>query len=381
MLKPNILYITSYYLDDVIDQRKSTPYISQAGQNKSEFMIKCLSVFANVNVWSNAWTSCKLMRYYKGFQSSVDPKIYYSDIIGWPVLNSLSCLISGMKYINRVIKESKINAIVFYNYRVETALLAKYAKRKYKIPIYIEFEDDFLNDCSIGRMKKRVFAKVEEWVMPCLDGAILVTSNLHQRVHCDSMIIRGAISKSGCKNVYSGPGGKIRILFASSLDEKRGGKIVLDALNYIDENFELIVTGRGELEEAFETTSDERVQYLGYLSYEMYLKELAKADICLCAQLMNDDFCAGCFPSKIFEFLSARKVVVSSAVSDVREVLGDTIIVYEQDDGEKLALALKKAIEICQNCEALQHYQEEVDKFVNDNAIEAVAERLQELLF
>ena len=37
-----ILYVTNYYLDDVVKQRHSEPYISQAGQNKGRYIMDML---------------------------------------------------------------------------------------------------------------------------------------------------------------------------------------------------------------------------------------------------------------------------------------------------------------------------------------------------
>ena len=42
-----ILYVTNYYLDDVVKQRHSEPYISQAGQNKGRYIMDMLRTGGN----------------------------------------------------------------------------------------------------------------------------------------------------------------------------------------------------------------------------------------------------------------------------------------------------------------------------------------------
>ena len=46
-------------------------------------------------------------------------------------------------------KKQKIDVIIFYNMRLENSKLALYAKKHFKIPIILQYEDGLTNDANI----------------------------------------------------------------------------------------------------------------------------------------------------------------------------------------------------------------------------------------
>ena len=374
----HILYITNYYLDDVIEQRHSKPFISQAGQNKSNYIMDVLKTGGNqVTVWSNAWTSSTSLRAYRGFRSKMNPNVYYADIIGVPFLNVWACRRSCKKFIKEYQKKEKIDAIVFYNMRLENAPVARWAKKKYGIPIILQYEDGLTQDANVGGMKKRIYEKLERKTLPQLDGAFLVKS--HIEVSGPSVVIRGAI-RDAQKREEKREGEKPTLLFASTLDRQRGIYCLLEALQYAKADFKLQITGRGEGEAAIQSCGDKRIEFLGFLDYETYQKVLQNADICINAQLAHHEFGNFSFPSKICEYLSERKLVVSSDVADAKEVLRDVAFVYEDDNPKKLAEAIDHAVAACQDEREKMKYQEEIENFVTENSMQKVAEKVNQLL-
>ncbi len=387
----NILYVTNYYLEDVIEQRHSKPCISQAGQNKGKYIIDMLEHGGNhVTVWSNAWTSSRSFRFYKGFQSKIDENIYYSDIVGIPGLNALMCLSSSKRFLKRYVKEHKIDIIVFYNMRLENSKLALYAKKHFNIPIVLQYEDGLTTDAHITGIKRRIYQNMEDKVLKELDGAFLVNSKI--QVPCPAVVIRGAIREQNfdaadkiaelsAAEMNAGTEEKIpTILFASTLDRQRGIEVVMEALKYTDAEFKLQITGRGDKEEFAKDSSDKRVEFLGYLDYETYQQKLREADICVNAQLAHHEFGNFSFPSKIFEYLSAGKLVISSDVADAEEALGDALLIYHKDDPKELAKMIEKAIEIRQSDKQRKLYQMKIADVIRENAIGRVAEKVNELL-
>lgn len=378
-----ILYVTNFYLSDVIRQRHSEPYISQAGQNKGQYIIDMLETGGNeVLVWSNAWTSSHSFRFYSGFQSEENPNIFYSDIIGIPGLNAYVCLASSKRFLKKLIRQKKIDAIVFYNMRLENSKLALYAKKHYHIPIILQYEDGLTNDAHIRGLKRAVYRNLEKKVLGQLDGAFLVNSRIE--VPCPSVVIRGAIrTEQGIRQDTGAEyeeGAAPRLLFSSTLDRQRGIGVLLEALAYTNENFVLTITGRGEGEEQIRQTGDQRIRFLGYLDYKSYRRELAETDICLNVQLSNHEFGNFSFPSKIFEYLSEGKLVVSSDVADAKDALGDTLILYEDDDPKQLAKAIDHAIAIEKDPKERMKYQNRIAAVVEQNLIQKVSERVNALL-
>ena len=375
----HILYIANYYLDDVIEQRNSKPFISQAGQNKSTYIIDMLKTGGNqVTVWSNAWTSSTSFKAYRGFRSKLNQDIYYADIIGVPFLNAWACQKSCKKFLKEYLKKEKIDAIIFYNMRLENAPVALWAKKKFGIPLVLQYEDGLTQDANVQGLKKKIYENIEKKTLPQLDGAFLVNSCIP--VPCPSVVIRGAIRDMKPERVEKEPKEVPTILFASTLDRQRGIDCLLEALAYTDAEFKLQITGRGEGEERIKNCTDERIEYLGFLDYETYGRVLHEADICVNAQLAHHEFGNFSFPSKICEYLSEHKLVVSSDVADAKEVLADVAFVYGEDNPKKLAEAIEQAVTVWQNEEEKMKYQERIELFLADNSIQKVAEKVNQLL-
>ncbi len=383
----NILYIANYYLEDVIDQRGAREFISQAGQNKSAYIIDMLKAGGNhVTVWSNAWTDSKSFRFYRGFQSVLDPDVYYSDIFGAPFFNVYCCKKSCKKFIERQQKRQQIDTIVFYNMRLENAPVARYAKKKFGIPIILQYEDGLTQDARVTGIKKKLYARMERKTLPELSGAFLVNSQIP--VCCPSVTIRGAIRKKRTSKKESSAGDnwgrhsgrRPVLLFASTLDRQRGIDVLLRALQYTTADFVLQITGKGEGLARVREFADERVEYLGYLDYEAYQDTLRNADICISAQLSHHEFGSFSFPSKICEYLSEGKLVVSSDVADAKTALSGIAFLYEDDDPQKLARALEQAIWTWQDETKYREYMSGIDRFIEENSMEKIAGEVNRLL-
>jgi len=61
-------------------------------------------------------------------------------------------------------------------------------------------------------------------------------------------------------------------------------------------------------------------------------------------QRMNDPISAVTFPSKIFSYLSAELLIISSEACGVRDILGNMCIYYQKDDPVSLATAMIQVI-------------------------------------
>ncbi len=374
----NILYIANYYLDDVIEQRNSAPYISQAGQNKSTYMIEMFRTGGNeVTVWSNAWTKSTSGKFYRGFQSKMDPQVYYADILGFPFLNVWTCKRSCKKFLRTMCKTKKFDAIVFYNMRLENAPVALWAKKKYGIPIYLQYEDGLTKDANVKGLKRYLYSRMEKRTLPELDGAFLVTSML--KVPCPSLVVRGAIRKQTAPERTCEKKTPV-LLFASTLDRQRGIEVLLEALKFTSEDFSLVITGRGDLESKVLGCKDQRVDFRGYLDFEEYKSLLKNADICINAQLSDAEFGNVSFPSKIYEYLSNGKMVVSSDVADAKTAIGDFSFIYETDSPKELARCVDEAISALKDPKTQLEYQKKIEQFVEDNSIKKMAQKAN-LLF
>lgn len=373
-----ILYLTNYYLEDVVEQRNCAPYISQAGQNKCSYMIRLFEEAKDrVIVWSNAWTNSKSFRFYRGFQSKLQNNVFYSDIMGAPFLNVWFCMHSCKQFVKKIQRTHKIDAIVCYNMRLENAFVALWAKKKWNIPIILQYEDGLTKDENVNGIKKILYCNMERRTIPMLDAAFLVNSKM--TLECPTMVIRGVVTDESITSERENK--EIpTILFAGSLDEQRGIRVLLKALEYTGEAFQLLISGRGELEDIVRDSKDSRVEYVGYLDYKTYKKVLSDADICINAQRENTSFSEYSFPSKISEYISNHKLVVSSNVADAKNVLDNLAFIYENDDPKLLAKKIEEAIGVWKDDTLYQIYQKRIQDYINENSIGNMGVQLNHFL-
>lgn len=374
MAEKNILYIGYYYNNDVIEQRNSGPYISQAGMNKMNFLRKVFQQAGyHTYIFSNAWTNSRSFRRYKGFWSKEDPDVYYAGIFGAPILNSLSCIRSGKQFIRRFMKTNTLDYVVFYNMRLETSALARYIQRKYNVPIILEYEDGLETDTNNSKWKRRFYAHLEKKIRKSINGAIIVNSILREKLRCPYMVSRGGTMQKDGTMPSPAVSDTKKFLFASTLDEQRGLPVLLKAMRYFKTDCKLYITGRGELEHTLCDIEDPRIEYLGYLSYEEYQKVLKEADICICAQRAKASFGQVSFPSKIFEYISEHKLVITSDVADAMDYLKYVALVYTEDDPIRLAECMQKAIDIYNNSKKRDYYAQQIETCIKENSVEATA--------
>lgn len=339
-----IIYLNNYLNSEIMEIRKNKNTFSQAANNKILGIKEALiSNGCNVKILSSAITNNKSGKYYK--KKNIDD-VTYCGIIDLPLINTVSSIIFLYMEIKKISKKYKIDNIIFYNFKPEVAWAAWLAKLTLKIPIIVEYEDGYSEVNGISRVKKIIFNYTEKFVKKRIDGAILVTSKVEDRYKdIPSVVVRGVSNATILKMKKNKKGNeKIRLMFSGGLDEERGIKVLLESLNYTSNDFELIISGRGPLEELIKNNNDKRIKYLGFIEYNEMINYMVNSDILINAQLSNNSFGSVSFPSKIFEYISTGNIIISSNVSDVDSFANDAMCIYNADNSKELAMRIDEAI-------------------------------------
>lgn len=174
----------------------------------------------------------------------------------------------------------------------------------------------------------------------------------------------------------------VHLLYSGSLDRTRGVDLLLAALPLLTETgWHLHITGAGPLEKeaaalAAEPRWQGRVTFHNTLPSSDYSSLIGRCHVGLNCQRPSDPISDVTYPSKIFSYLSAGLLVLSSRASDVPVVCGDACIYYEAETPASLAEAIHRVV---------QHYAElsrpeEADKLAALYGIEGTAKRLTQLL-
>lgn len=106
-----------------------------------------------------------------------------------------------------------------------------------------------------------------------------------------------------------------RFMYSGILEQVTGVDLLLEAFSGMNGNDkELWISGKGSLYKLVSeyTKKDLRIHYLGMVRYEEYLEKLKKADVLINPRNMNLPENENNFPSKIMEYISTGKTIVST---------------------------------------------------------------------
>jgi len=338
----NIVYLNNFLSMSSVKARNNERVYSQAANNKITGVLKSLQAAGHhVTVVSNGFVNRKNGKKYIRMEETYEgAKVIYSPILDIPFINSISSAFYMYKEIKRLHKKRKIDNIIFYNYKIEAAWPALLAKKMLHIPITVEHEDEFLSMEIKGIIKKAMYTLTERVIIKEVDSAIVSNSELKAAYSVPVAVVRGVVDMPfymECRQQTKRKSEKPVILYSGGLDHERGIDVLLESLGFLDEDCRVVVTGKGRI-----STSDKRVEFLGFVSHEDVKKYMRNADILVQCQLVNSDFSSGSFPSKLFEYIATGNLVVSSDIRDVREFAGDAFLYYENDDPRELARILKE---------------------------------------
>ncbi len=155
-------------------------------------------------------------------------------------------------------------------------------------------------------------------------------------------------------------GGPLRVGYAGWVTLQRGIDLVLELLKSMkDEDVQFLFKAWGPGEddalgaiEKHNAQSKHKLQYLGKISHEKSLNEVAKSDVCLCIldpSVVNFRYS---YPIKLFEYMAAGKVVIASDTPAIREVIEDGTCGFLIDNSvDSLREALKNVALMNENGE------------------------------
>jgi glycosyltransferase involved in cell wall biosynthesis len=111
----------------------------------------------------------------------------------------------------------------------------------------------------------------------------------------------------------------------------------------------LEITGKGPTLDALTTLAIDgqfpRVTVHGRMTDQEYRAVVSRCQIGLALKPVNGPLAQTTFPSKVVELASAGLLVITTDISDVREVLGDGAVYLRRDDPKELVEALRRAVE------------------------------------
>ena len=142
---------------------------------------------------------------------------------------------------------------------------------------------------------------------------------------------------------HPGGSGRPSVFFCGRHEERKGLRVLIDALAHIDADIEVLIAGEGPDTAALRdrASADDRVIWLGRISDEEKFARLRASDV-FCAPSLGGES----FGVVLIEAMAAGATVVASALDGYRNVATDDVdsLLVPPDDPVALAGALMRAI-------------------------------------
>lgn len=149
---------------------------------------------------------------------------------------------------------------------------------------------------------------------------------------------------------------EVTALMAGTIDTDTGADLLCEAIRGLRDaappwarHLSVVVTGKGpgleRLEALAASGAAPRVEVRGRLSDADYRAVLHDADVGLALKLNDGPYAHTTFPSKVVEFASEGLLVITTAISDVEQVLGDGARYLRVDDPRQLQELLREVVE------------------------------------
>jgi glycosyltransferase involved in cell wall biosynthesis len=202
---------------------------------------------------------------------------------------------------------------------------------------------------------------------PLIQGAILAHPSLSERLspRIPKILVPGFYIPRQNQQTPISTGVDTRFVYAGSLDVPRGVDLLLDAIPLLPETgWRLDITGSGPLESrvkliACHPSFKRRVVFHSVLDAEAHSYLLAESHVGLNLQRSSNPISQVTFPSKLFSYLSAGLLVISSRASEVEAILKKACLYLSQETPEALADLMIRQISL----EPRQLHFAELDQF------------------
>ena len=252
------------------------------------------------------------------WQEIMQPDITYKNrqisYVNLPGYRNLSKKNNFRKMLRSIIKERDGQPLIIISYNA---------------PNWVE---DVFSGSDIRSQFTRIYLIAEGVVPKGADGYIFLSYNFFKRyIYSDKKLhLDGAVYPKVSRQFLqktTDPKRKTIFLYSGFLDKWSGIKTLLDAMALIKrDDFELWISGASDLTEfAKSAQKDKRIKYLGLLTEDQLHDTYQVANVFLNPRPVDKLINQGSFPSKLFDYLSWKKPIISTWTDglspEYREVL------------------------------------------------------------
>lgn len=345
--------------------------------------------FVYVSAPSVGWfpKNCKKIRI-KGFtkNSNYHPINYSTTYLG----STFSKARALKNEISKIIKTIDLDkykiCLVSCELHLPYLKCAEYLKRKYPNSVTVQFVPDLpeFNNRSSGRiynyLKSINCKKIKQLRTKYIDKYVLFSKPMVNALglakHNNWIVNEGIASDNSCFEKLESDGLK-HVVFIGKLDKRNGVDLIKGTAALFESRKDIVFDFYGI--QASDGISDElllnrpNICVHGFVKPSKILSILNSSDVLLSPRYPNEEYTKYSFPSKIFDYLSSHKPIVSFKLDCYPQELNDILIYPKDISVDSLAESINHAL-------SLKTYNTKpVDDFLLNYSKEKVVKKVMEL--
>ncbi len=345
------VYYLGYY--DIAENKAENRNYFLSATNKMTYIISAIcSLGYEVEVVSASQT-----RNNRSYDGHVVPlgensslRLFKTKSWGGFFKKAISVLYTKHQYYNYLLKTVKKDDLVLVYHSLPYAKFLKRLKNKTGCRLVLEVEEIY-SDVN----GKKCDYKKEKKAFLSADAFVFSTELLNEKLNTEDKphtVIYGTY-KVEPQIQNKTDDGKVHIVYAGTLDPRKGGAVAaVAAAEFLDENYHIHILGFGsqqnkdQLQNEIERVSKLsgcKVTYDGLLSGDEYIRFLQSCHIGLSTQNPTAAFNDTSFPSKILSYMSNGLRVVSIRIPVIENAAIDQFMhYYDEQNAFKISEAIKK---------------------------------------
>lgn len=279
------------------------------------------------------------------------------------LLKHLTRFISCLALVTPLIKKNRIEWIFVHGVHspfLFFSLLAQLRGIRFAVVLTDPPGVVLATDSMLAKLMKRLDLNIVRWILQRSDAVVALAPELVQRLapKTPALVFPGILESvfrnenTGDKNIIAAPdkSAPFVIVYAGGLNKAYGVDRLIDAVLGLPSDVKVLLKffGRGDqLPRIIETSQKNyRIQYGGFLESKDLIPELYSADLLINPRPTTESFAAMSFPSKLIEYLSTGRPVLTTKIPSIPHSLEKYFFFIEDETAEGIKMAIEKFINI-----------------------------------
>jgi len=231
-------------------------------------------------------------------------------------------------------------------------LLAKFCGAFVGVMVTDEQGIAHVSDGAIRRVLKRIDGLFAQWATKKFDFCLSLSMGLgelysdgpRQFVFPGIIGLTPNLSRRASKENFQ----LKTILYAGTLAEGYGVDLLAEAANFLPDDFEIRILGRGPLAEQINAASVicPRLKYLGFLDRQAVLSEMADCDLLINPRPSDSRLAALSAPSKLIEYAMSGRPVLTTRLPSITSEMSHALLYIDREDNTGVAKAIIDAFSL-----------------------------------